>query len=91
MAPPKDPFIPRAIDDRASSAIGSFVITPDDDNDLPRWIRGVTIGTASGTIAYISAEGVACATGPLPVGSYDFNARRILATGTTATGLTGWV
>jgi len=30
-------------------------------------------------------------TGPLPVGTYPMLARRIRATGTTATGLTGWI
>lgn len=74
-----------------ASAQGSFEITPDDDADLPQIIRGVTIGTAGGTIAWHDLDGVAQATGPLPVGSYDMEARRILEAGTTATGLTGWV
>lgn len=70
---------------------GSFVITPNDGADLIVAIRQITIGSASGTIAWLNEHGEAQATGPLPVGTYPIAAHRILATGTTATGLTGWV
>lgn len=70
---------------------GSFVVTPNDGVDLPSAIRQITIGTAAGTIAWVNENGEAQATGPLPLGTYPIRAHRILATGTSATGLTGWV
>ena len=73
------------------SARGSFVITPSDGADLSTAIRQITIGTAGGTISWIDADGVTWDTGPLPLGTYPFRAHRIRATGTTATGLTGWI
>lgn len=72
-------------------AIGALAVTPSDSVDLARPIRALTIGSSGGTLRYVSREGVICSTGPLPVGTYPFFALRILATGTTATGLTGWV
>lgn len=71
-------------------AIGALAITPSDGADLSRRIRAVTIGTGGGTISYIGWDGVTYTTGPLPVGTYPMMARRIRATGTTASGLTGW-
>lgn len=72
-------------------SLGGNAITPSDAADLAAPVRAVTIGTAGGTIRYTHARtGAICTTGPLPVGSYSIWARRIWATGTTATGLTGW-
>ncbi|WP_411838663.1 hypothetical protein [Paracoccus sp. ME4] len=71
-------------------AIQSIVVTPSDSADLPVAVRAVTIN-APGTIAWINWTGVACMTGPLPAGTYTMAAARIRATGTTATGITGWV
>lgn len=49
------------------------------------------IGTAGGVVKYPHARtGAVCTTGPLPVGQHSISAKRIWATGTTATGLTGW-
>ena len=46
---------------------------------------------AAGVVKYTHARtGAICTTGPLPVGQHSIWARRIWATGTTATGLTGW-
>lgn len=70
-------------------AIESLPITPA-DADLTVAIRAVTINTG-GTIAWVSWTGVACTTGTLPAGTYPMCARRISATGTTATDITGWV
>lgn len=70
-------------------AIGSFVVTPNDGEDLERDIRAVTIG-AGGTIAYVNWEGESCETADLPEGSYPLFARRILDTGTSADDITGW-
>lgn len=72
-------------------AVGAFAIVPSDSTDLPAAARAVTIGTAAGSISYIDREGQTHTTGPLPIGTYPFFAYRVLATGTTATGLTGWV
>lgn len=75
-----------------SGAIGAFAVTPSDSADLSKAIRAVTIGTAGGTLSFVSSkDGLVHTTGPLPVGTYALFAKRIRATGTTATGLTGWV
>ena len=71
-------------------AVGSFPVTPSDSVDLASHIRQVTI-SGSGTIAWRNWNGEIETTGVLPPGSYAMMARRIMATGTTATGLTGWV
>lgn len=73
------------------SAFGAIAVTPSNNTDLSDYIRAVTIGTAGGVIVYDGWDGVTYTTGPLPVGTYPMLARRIRATGTTATGLTGWV
>ena len=73
-----------------ASAQGAIAITPSDTVDLASPIRAVTIGTAAGVIRYMH-RGVIYTTGPLPVGPHSFEASRIMATGTTATGLTGWI
>jgi len=73
-----------------SPALGSMAITPSDSTDLVARIRAVTLNVG-GTLAWVNEEDVTQATGPLPAGTYPLMARRILATGTTATGLTGWV
>ncbi|MBZ4023741.1 hypothetical protein CKO11_14905 [Rhodobacter sp. TJ_12] len=73
-------------------ALGHFVITPDDNADLPQPVRQVIIGGSAGTISYIHArDGQTYTTGNLPVGAYSIWAKRILDTGTTAAGLTGAV
>ena len=74
-----------------ASAIGCFAVTPSNDTDLSAPVRAVTIGTAAGTISFIGLDGETYTSGPLPIGRHDVNARRIRATGTTATGLTGWI
>jgi len=71
-------------------ALGAFVIVPSNSTDLVSPIRAVTI-SAAGTLAWHDSVGVAQATADLPPGTYPMFARRILVTGTTATGLTGWV
>jgi hypothetical protein len=85
-----NPFALNAVGPNAS-AIGSFAITPSDGADLAVAVRQITIGTAGGTLSWVGADGTTQNTGPLPVGTYPIAAHRIRATGTTATGLTGWV
>ncbi|PYF09565.1 hypothetical protein C8J30_108143 [Rhodobacter viridis] len=77
--------------DLNSPALSAFSVTPSDTVDLAAPVRAVTIGTAAGVVKYTHARtGAVCTTGPLPVGTHSIWARRIWATGTTATGLTGW-
>lgn len=73
-------------------ALGAQAITPSDEADLPTPLRAVTLGSTGGTLSFVSSrDGQTYTTGPLPLGTYPLFARRIRATGTTATGLTGWV
>ena len=73
-----------------SGASGSIVVTPSDSTNLSSDVRAITINVA-GTVSYTGWDGVIYNTGPLPVGTYAVLARRIRATGTTATGITGWI
>ncbi len=73
-----------------ASAVRAFVITPSDGTDLVDDIRAVTLN-AGGTLSYVAWDGVTYTTAALPAGTYALQARRIRATGTTATGITGWV
>lgn len=77
-------------EDSVRPAAGGFAVTPDDNTDLSQPIRGITIGTSAGVVVYINWDGVTCTTGSLPIGTYGLFATRILSTGTTATGITGW-
>lgn len=70
-------------------SLGSFVVTPHNTNLLARPIRGVSINV-SGTIAYTNWDGEECVTSTLPIGNHSMCATVIKATGTTATGITGW-
>lgn len=86
-----DPFN-RQAQSVVGPALGAMAITPSDSADLIQFIRAITIGTAGGVISYVSSrDGATYTTGPLPVGTYSLWASRIRATGTSATGLTGWV
>lgn len=73
-----------------SPALGAFAVTPSNSADLTSTIRAVTIAT-EGTISFIGISGATWTTGTLPAGTYALRARRIRATGTTATGITGWI
>ena len=53
-------------------------------------MRAITIGTA-GVLSYEWPLGTIHTTGALPAGTYVLWAARVRATGTTATGLTGWI
>lgn len=81
----------KIMQDPSCPAIRSFAITPNDSADLADYVRGIEIGTMEGVVVYHDWNGNTCTTGPLPVGKHAMLARRILSTGTTATGLTGWV
>lgn len=71
-------------------AVGSQAVTPSDSADTTQPLRAVTIN-GGGTLSYVSSiDGATYSTGELPAGSYPLFASRIRATGTTATGITGW-
>ena len=76
--------------DSMRPAAGGFAVSPSDDTDLSQPIRAITIGTEAGVVKYINWDGATITTGSLPVGTYALFATRILNTGTTATGITGW-
>lgn len=84
------PYSPHAIG-VSGPAQAALVITPSDTTDLDELIRAITIGTTGGALSYVNWEGDTCTTDFLPVGTYPLLARRVRATGTSATGLTGWV
>jgi hypothetical protein len=71
-------------------AIGCIAVTPSDGSDLASSIRAVTINV-SGTVSYVGWDGVTYTTATLPAGTYSMLAKRIRATGTTATAITGWI
>jgi hypothetical protein len=85
--PIKDPF-DSLTPGLTSPAIGGFEITPDDDVDLPTLPRAIVVGEA-GTVAVTFGNGTSVQL-PLTAGViYPIRAQRVLATGTTATGITG--
>ena len=76
--------------DRTDSADGAFAIQPDDNVDLVRLPIAINVRT-TGVVAFIGADGnsadVYVAAGVV----FPLRCRRVLATGTTATGIRGLV
>ena len=77
-------------DESMGPAIRAFAITPSNTVDLVDHIRAVTLNVG-GVLVYHGWDGLTYTTAALPAGTYPLLARRIRATGTTATGITGWV
>lgn len=75
--------------DSYDSAEIGFNITPNDNIDLIRPTRIIVVGTA-GDITYLDRAGNSHLI-TMPIGQYNVTARRVMATGTTATGLVGLV
>lgn len=71
-------------------ALRSIAITPNNSTDLVDDIRAVTLNVG-GTLSYDGWDGITYSTNALPAGTYPIQIRRVRATGTTATGITGWV
>jgi N-acetylglutamate synthase/N-acetylornithine aminotransferase len=71
-------------------AAGAIAVTPHNTNALSSRIRAITIN-AGGTVAFTGWDGVDYATAALPAGTYPLYATHIKATGTSATGITGWI
>jgi hypothetical protein len=73
-----------------SPALGALAITPSDTLPLAQRIRALTLN-GPGTLSIVNWDGVVSTTGPLPAGTYTLCATHVRATGTTATGITGWI
>ena len=71
-------------------AVGALAVAPSDAADLSSDIRAITLGVG-GVLVFDGWDGVTYTTGILPAGTYPLFARRIRSTGTTATGMTGWI
>lgn len=83
-----DKHIPDARD--ASSASGAFDIVPSDTTDLPSVTRAI-MATDAGTVDIVMDDG-SSATFTLTEGQrLPIRARRVNATGTSATGLIGMI
>lgn len=66
-------------------ARAAWPVTPDDEGDLNPWAKALYVGTA-GDLSLIPAGGTEAVTlKNHPVGYVAVQARRVLATGTTAT------
>jgi hypothetical protein len=67
-----------------------FSITPDDDNDLAVVVRAIRV-TGAGNVAFIAANDTAAVTwtGCIVGEIIPMYVKRVLSTGTTATGLIG--
>lgn len=85
--PPKFNNLPQSL---GAPAQGAIAITPSDATALSNPVRAITIGTA-GVLSYEWPLGTIHTTATLPAGTYVMWAARVRATGTTATGLTGWI
>lgn len=75
--------------DLGSPATGAFDVVPDDGADLDVLPRAIMVATA-GDLAVIMKDGSTATLPALQPGvPYPVRARRILASGTTATGIVG--
>ena len=75
----------------SSPICGGFDITPDDATDLASVTRAIILGTA-GDVAVVLKNGDAITLPALAAGViYPVRVSRVLATGTTATGLKGLI
>ena len=69
--------------------IGGFDVTPDDATDLALMPRGIMV-TNAGDVAVVLPDDTTLTLPGLAVGNiYPVRVKRILATGTTATGIKG--
>ena len=73
----------------SSPPVRAFSITPDDQTDLDRPIRGLMVAIAGDVALTTEAGDDVVLPGLLPGIQYAIRARRILATGTNADGLVG--
>lgn len=73
-----------------SPALGALPVIPSDTLPLAQRIRALTLN-GPGTLSFVTWDGAVSTTGPLPSGTYALCATHVRATGTTATGITGWI
>lgn len=72
-------------------AVDAFLITPSDSTDLSEVTRAISLEVA-GTLAIITQDGTTITIPGLAVGVlHPIGAQRVLSTGTTATGIVGYV
>jgi hypothetical protein len=76
--------------DSLSVSPNTWAVTPSDDLTIaPREFRGIWIGNG-GDLTYVTARGNSSLIQNIPSGSMlPFAGQRVLATGTTATGISG--
>lgn len=69
---------------------GGFTITPDDNADLPHVTRQIYVTGNAGNISVVWRNGTTSLE-PVQTGDVlDWRIKRVMATGTTATGLRGY-
>ena len=74
-----------------SPVMGGFDITPDDGADLPKVTRGLMVATAGDVAVKFKSGDTLTLPGLTPGVVYPLRVARVMATGTTATGLKGLV
>ena len=70
-------------------AIGGFDIAPDDQNDLPKLTRALMVSTLGDVTLTLQDGSTLTLAGLAPGQVYPLRAGRVLATGTSATGIKG--
>jgi len=90
--PIDNPFDSLNVNDSTRPALGLVAITTSDSADQARVLRTIYCGVA-GNIAVMDTEGNSVTHLNVASGSYigPFSVKRVLATGTTATNLIGYV
>jgi hypothetical protein len=73
-----------------SPLLGGFAITPSDSSDLPNVTRQIRVTGASGAIAVTWFDGSSTIEPVVGGETLDWRIVRVLASGTTATGLRGY-
>lgn len=76
---------------RNQPAPGLFVVTPDDNADLPHVIQYFRVGSTAGDVEVVSRNGDTVVIPSVQIGEVIVGEfMRIKAAGTTATGITGF-
>lgn len=83
-----DPYRTERLNDATVSADRWFAITPSDETDLAIKPRALFVGSA-GNLVLVGADGVSAPFPALAGQTLALSPHRVMATGTTATGLVG--
>jgi hypothetical protein len=70
--------------------IGAFLITPDDSQNLPSTTRQLRVSGTGGQVSVVWLDGTSTIEPVVTGDVFDWRIVRVLATGTTATGLRGY-